>query len=141
MLQVFGGLDKLVSSLAKPVAASSASSAGSGGPAAQAARNLRMAADSDATLGPGVTSSLALEPAVTLEGIASTLSRIYSAQVALSRNFLSGQFLPRMIPAGMPEVTTQEIGQPGAAGKSRRFFQTVLGRFDLAVKDGNGKAS
>ena len=81
MLKVLGGFDKLVSSLAKPVAAGAGAARGSGS-IEPMAENLRMAADADGALGAGRTSSLSLEPSVTLEGIASTLGRIYSAQVA-----------------------------------------------------------
>lgn len=80
MLQVFGGLDRLVNALARPAA----DRAGGASPeaASSAAPMPRMVADSDNTLGVGRSSALTLEPAVTLEGIASTLSRIYSSQVA-----------------------------------------------------------
>lgn len=82
MLQGFGGLDRLVNSIARPAAAAVGQTKAAAPGESPAASTLRMAGDSDATLGAGRTSSLSLDPAVTLEGIASTLSRIYSAQVA-----------------------------------------------------------
>jgi hypothetical protein len=85
MLNVLGGLGKLAGSLGLPVSGEKGGeqsvSAGSG-PGDSRSAGLHMAADTDATLQGGRSSGISLESAVTLEGIASTLNRIYTAQVA-----------------------------------------------------------
>ncbi len=78
MLNVLGGFEKLASAIGK--AAAPTASAGSAPPAGRAGD--APARDTDATLQAGMPSAMGLEPAVTLEGIASTLSRIYSARPA-----------------------------------------------------------
>ena len=85
MLNVFGGLGKLASSLGLPVGGEQ--SAEQSAPTASAPKgagtaSLRLAQDADATLQAGRSSAMSLDSPVTLEGIASTLNRIYTAQVA-----------------------------------------------------------
>ena len=101
MLNVLGGLGKLAGSLGLPVGGDKGgerSVAAAGGPGDSRPPGPQMAADTDATLQSGRASGIGLDSdaalqsgrtsgigpdsTVTLEGIASTLNRIYSAQVA-----------------------------------------------------------
>ncbi|MBM3266875.1 MAG: hypothetical protein FJZ01_04425 [Candidatus Sericytochromatia bacterium] len=78
MLNVFGGLEKLAGAIGKVANSRPTAEAADVADAAPAGGS-SLGRDTAATCCQGMTSAIGLEPAVTLEGIASTLSRIYSA--------------------------------------------------------------